>query len=242
MKQRVLHGQDLTLLEIEATHPGSITEVVQFLQHPQFNGDIWQVIDALTDVFEKSTGLSELMYGSSSTQMRSAQEAQVKAGQISIRPDDMANRVEDAMSDVAKLEAIAIRWHIGPKEVAPLAGQTFAFYWGQLVTASDPYAMCHQLEYGIEAGSTKKPNKDRDQANMTQAIQTLAQPFFQAASAGQVGPFNALVADWAKANDVDASRYLLQPPAPPPPPPGGPAQQGGQQPPQQSPPPQPQAA
>jgi hypothetical protein len=227
MMQRILHGDDLTLLEIEATHPGSISDIVQFLQHPQFNGDVWKVIDALTDTFEKATGLSELMYGSTSTQMRSAQEAQVKAGQISIRPDDMANKVEDCMAEVAKLEAIAVRWHIGPNEVQPLAGQAFAFYWGQLITQSDPYAMAHQLEYGIEAGSTKKPNKDRDQANMTQAVQTFSQPLFQIATLGQVGPFNALVSDWCKANDLDASRYMLAPPAPPPMPGQNPSPQEG---------------
>lgn len=221
LKHKILHGDDLTLLEIETTHPGTITDMVQFLQHPQFNGDVWKVIEAVTVNFEKATGLSELMYGSTSTQMRSAQEANVKAGQLAIRPDDMANRVEDTMSEVAKLEAIAIRWHIAPQDVAPLAGQAFAFYWGQLITAADPYAMCHQLEYGIEAGSTKKPNKDRDQANMTQATQTFSQLFFQYASVtGNTQPFNALVSDWCKANDMDASRYTLNPPPPPPPPPG----------------------
>jgi hypothetical protein len=197
------------------------------------------VIEALTDNFEKATGLSELMYGQSATQMRSAQEASVKQGQLNIRPDDMANRVEDAMQEVAKLEAIAIRWHVGPQDIAPIAGQAFAFYWGQLVTAQDPYAMCHQLEYSIEAGSTRKPNKDRDQANMSTMMQNFGQMFFQyAGSTGNVGPFNQMMKDWGKANDKDTSGYMLSPPPPPPPPPAAPGASKGSPPQAGSPPPQ----
>jgi hypothetical protein len=238
MVSKILHGEDLTLLEIEATHPGTITDIVQFLQHPQFNADIWKVIEAVTSNFEKATGLSELMYGESQTQMRSAQEANVKAGQLQIRPDDMAARVEDAMSNVAKLEAIAVRWHIGPQDVLPLAGQAFAFYWGQLITAQDPYAMCHQLEYGIEAGSTKKPNKDRDQGNVQALMATpLMQTFIQVwQMSGDPTQINTMIQKWGKANDEDVQGLLFKAftpmPVAAPAPGGGDQGGGGQQPPQ----------
>lgn len=219
LTNKILHGQDMTLLEIEETH-GPIDELIKFVQHPQMNMDVWRVIEALTDNFEKATGLSELMYGQSNVQMRSAQEASVKAGQLNVRPDDMASRMEDTMAEVAKLEAIAIRRHVMPQDVAPIAGQTFAFYWGQLVTAQDPYSMAHQIEYAIEAGSTRKPNKDRDQANMTQMMQNFGQMFYlYAGQSGNVTPFNTMMKDWGKANDKDTSGYMLSPPPPPPPPP-----------------------
>ena len=44
--------------------------------------------------------------------------------------------------------------------------------------ASDPREIIHQLEYRIEAGSIRKPNKDRDVANMQQAVQQLFAPFW----------------------------------------------------------------
>jgi hypothetical protein len=62
IKTQILEGRDLTLLEIDATHK-TIQEVVQFLQHPPMNQEIWKVIEAVERNFDKRTGLTELMYG-----------------------------------------------------------------------------------------------------------------------------------------------------------------------------------
>lgn len=225
IKEALLHGKDLTLIEINAMN-GTIDQIVQFLQHPQMNGDIWKVIQAVTENFEKRTGLTELVYGESATQMRSAQEASLKGSQLQIRPDDMAQMVEDAMTAAARKEAIAARWHLTSDDVTVCMGQTAAVYWQTYVKTADVFALSHQLEYRIEAGSSKKPNKDRDAANMSQAMQNLLQPFFSyAQGTGDVQPVNALIGDWAKSIDLDPTRYLLMPP--PPPVPGGPGKPGG---------------
>jgi len=101
-----------------------------------------------------------------------------------------------------------------------------AQYWGQLVVASDPTEILHQLEYRIEAGSTRKPNKDRDIANMGQALQVEMPLLIQwAQQTGDVNPVNALLTDWAKSIDLDNEKYLLKPPPPPPPQPAPPVQQ-----------------
>jgi len=222
LKTAIMSGEDLCLVEIEATH-GTISEVVQFLQHPQMNGDIWKVIEAVTANFEKRTGLTELVYGQSAQQFRSAAEADLKGSQLQIRPDDMAQRVEDAMTLVARKEAMASRYHLTGQDVAPVMGPAAAAMWDQVVVTQDLFAMFRQLEYRIEAGSAKKPNKARDAQNMKDAMQQLFAPLFQyAMTTMNVGPVNALITDWAKSIDLRADGYLL---APPPPPPAG--QQGG---------------
>lgn len=229
IKSAILHGTDYELVEIDETH-GTIKDVVEFLQHPPFQGDIWRVLQAVEENFEKRVGLTELMYGQSRVQLRSASEAQVKSDQLRIRPDDMANKVEDAMTDLARKEALACRWHLTGQDVAPVLGPAGGQFWDMLVTAADPSAILHQLEYRIEAGSTRKPNKDRDAANMQQAMQSLFQPLFQLAmQSGQVGPVNALLTDWARSIDLDAGKYTIQPPPPPAPPEAG----GGGPPPEQ---------
>jgi hypothetical protein len=104
--------------------------------------------------------------------------------------------------------------------------------------ATDPEEIIHQLEYRIEAGSARKPNKERDAANMQQAMQTPVRPLWQYATlTGDVGPVNKPVGDWAKSIDLDPTGYALKPPPPPQPvgPPQGPPPQG---PPPQGPPPQ----
>lgn len=215
IKNQIKVGGDYTIIEVEALH-GSIDKIVQFLQHPPFNPEVYKVVEGVTKNFEQRTGLSELMYGMSSRQYRSAEEAQVKGEAINVRPDDMANKVEDWMTAVARKEALAARWHLQAADVAPVLGQAGAMFWQQFVVPSDPSEILHQLEYRIEAGSAKKPNQARDAANLQQAMQVLLQPFFQAAAGGQVGPFNALVSEWAKSVDMNPAGLALAPPPPPP--------------------------
>lgn len=220
LKDRILHGRDLTLLEIEATHPQTISELVQFLQHPEMNGDIWRVIQQVAENFDKRTGLTELMYGQSAVQLRSASEANLKSDAMNVRPDDMANKVEDWMTEVAKNEAIAVHWHTRPEDVAQLMGPSASFYWGQLISSSNPFEMTHQLQYTIEANSTKKANRDRDAANFNGAMQNLAQPLLGfGQSSGNFQPYNALVSGWAKTMDLDANSFLIPNFVPPPLPP-----------------------
>lgn len=223
-KEAILHGKDLTLLELKKSHGGTIDQVIQFLQHPAINGDVWKVIEAVTANFEKRTGLTELVYGESASSYRSAEEAQLKGSQLQIRPDDMAQKVEDAMTLVARKEAICARWHLTGRDIEPAMGPVAAHFWDSAVKTQDLFAMSKQLEYRVEAGSAKKPNKQRNADNMKEAMQTLFQPLFEYASqTGNVVPVNTLIVDWARSIDLKAEGYVLAVPPPPPAPPvGGP--------------------
>jgi hypothetical protein len=217
LKDRIKTGQDYTIIEVEAIN-GSIDQVVKFLQHPTFNPEIYKVIEGVAENFDKRTGLTELAYGMSTASLRSAQEADVKKDQMSVRPDDMANKVEDAMTECARKEALAARWFLKGPDVQPVFGPIGAQWWDSLIVNSDPAEIIHQLEYRIEAGSTKKPNQQMDVNNMQSAMQSLF-PFLSqyATTTGNVGPVNNLIAAWAKSLNMDPSGFLL--PAPPPPPP-----------------------
>lgn len=226
IKSTILHGNDYELLEIDETH-GTVNEVVQFLQHPNFNSDIWRVLEAVERNFEKRVGLTELVYGETAASYRSASEAQVKSDQTRIRPDDMANKVEDAMTDVAKKEALAARWHITGRDVVNIMGKPMAFLWDQLIVSSDPADICHNLEYRIAADSVRKPNRQREADNMSQAMQNLFPNLWSYASGtGDYSAVNSLLQDWAKSLDLDVTKYLIQPP--PPQPQAAPEAGGGQ--------------
>lgn len=235
IKNAILHGKNYTLIEIASEHQGAITDLVQFLQHPTMNPDIWQVIDRVTENFDKRTGLSELVYGMTGRQMRSAKEADLKGDQIQIRPDDMAQRVEEAATELSRKEAITCRWHLTAEDVRPLMGDEGAAAWAQFVTSADVFLISHQLEYRVEAGSTKKPNRERDAESMDMAMQSVFQPMLgwaqQQVTMGNVQaiqPVNALVGDWCKAKGLDPTKYVFLPPMLPPPMPGPPG--GGPQP------------
>lgn len=233
VRDAIISGEDLEVVETESLDQGkSVSQLIEFIQHPTWKTDFWMVVDRITDAFEKRTGLSELMYGQTQRQDRSAAESKIKAGQVSVRPDDMANKVEDAASNQARLEAFAAHWHLTPQDVTPVFGQLGAYVWAQTIYVGDPTQIIYNLETSIEAGSAKKQNKESIADTMNQAIQTLFQPLFAyAQGTGNVGPINALMADWGHAIDLpNVERYELQPPAPPVQPPGqGPPQQHPQQ-------------
>lgn len=254
IKTILLTGQDMTMIELENTYE-DIRKVVQFLQHPEFNGSIWQVIAAVNENFEKRVGLNELSYGNTGKQIRSAAEAEIKSTHTSTRPDDMAEQVEAALTEASRKEALAARYLLRGQDVQRVLGEIGAEFWDQFVATSSVQEAAHEFEYRIEAGSARKPNKQADIANFQQAMQVLL-PVFQslAQSTGNVGPINALIKQWCQSLDIEPGPFMivLAPPQPPGPPqpgqPPGPGQSpaggppGHPGPPQGHPQPQPQQA
>jgi hypothetical protein len=215
LRTNILSGKDLTLLEIETPNQ-RIQDVVQFLQHPEMNRDIWAVMESMMSILERRIGLNELMYGESSRQLRSASEAQIKGDQLRIRPDDMAEQVEAAMTLLARKEAIAAYWHLTGEDVTPVLGEQRAQIWDGLIKQQDLSYVVTELNYRIEAGSIRKPNRNRDQENANSAVQMwtpLLQGYFQ--MTGDPRPINGLSEMWAKANDMEPDLFQLQPPPPP---------------------------
>jgi hypothetical protein len=216
VQQAIKNGGGLTPIKIGSMEGKSISDVLSFITPPKgVTADLQAVSEKSEDGFKKRTGLAEGMYAAQGGS-RSATESQMKQEALNIRPDDMANRVEDWMSMVARKEALAAQWLLEPEDVALVLGEEGARLWEQLIMSADPGAMALEFDYRIEAGSARKPNKAQKIENMQTALQTML-PILQAYSqlSGDVGPMNALLTDWAKANDIDEfERYLLKPPDP----------------------------
>ena len=231
------------VVEISETLGRSVSDLISIFQLPEVSPELWKIVDAVTAMFDKRVGLTELAYAMTSSQIRSATEASVKAEQLSVRPDDMANRLEDAMSLLARREAFAARWLLEPQDVEPIVGPLGAAAWAQHIKTLDPSVVAREFEYRIEAGSARKPNKATRVEQMQAALQTLGPILQGLVPMGVVDPLNALITDWADSLDIDAKPYLIPPP--PAPPPAAPSQQpapaggegAGGTPPQDAPPP-----
>lgn len=203
-----------------------IEDVLSVFQFPQVTKDLWDIIAAIADQFAQRTGLSELVYGYTRSMFRSAAEAQIKNDNISVRPDNMANELEDCMSLLARREALAARWLLEAQDVVPVLGPLGAAGWEQNVANRDIVSLTRDFLYRVEAGSARKPNKATRIEQMQMAVQNLGPILSQLVSAGVVDPFNALMKDWAASLDIDPTPYLVPPPqppaaAPPLPPPAG---------------------
>jgi hypothetical protein len=218
-----------------------IEDVISTFQMPQVTKDLWDILTAVAEQFAQRTGLTELVHGYTRAQFRSAAEATIKQENVAVRPDSMANELEDAMSTLARREALAVRWLLEPSDVAPVLGPMGAIAWEQHVAKRDLTSLTRDFLFRVEAGSARKPNKSSRVEQMTLAIQTLGPILAPLATGGVVEPFNALMRDWAMSLDIDAAPYLIPPPPPPPeaplglpPPPAGPqaASAGGGLPPE----------
>lgn len=211
------------VVEISETLGRSVNDLISVFTLPEVTPELWRIVDAVAQQFDKRVGLTELAYAMTSSQIRSATEATVKAEQLSVRPDDMANRLEDAMALLARREAFAARWLLQPQDVEPILGPLGAAAWAQHIAGMDPSIIAREFEYRIEAGSARKPNKATRVEQMQAALQTLGPILQGLVASGVVEPLNALISDWAESLDIDAKPYLIPPPPPPPPPlPAGP--------------------
>lgn len=199
-----------------------IGDIMSVFQLPQVTGDLWQIIGAIGEQFAKRTGLSELVYGYTGASLRSASEAQIKQENVSIRPDNMANQLEDAMSLLARREALAVRWLLEPDDVTPVLGPVGAIAWANVVMKQDMVDLTRDFIFRVEAGSARKPNKATRVEQMQMSVQTLGPILSQLAGAGIVDPYNALMRDWANSLDIDAEPYMIPPPPPPAAPPSSP--------------------
>ena len=203
------------IVEVSEMLGRSVNDIISVFQLPDVTGEIWQVIDAVTQLADKRLGMTELVYGMTDKQIRSATEASVKSDQISIRPDDMAEVLENAMTLLSRKEAIATRWLLTAQDLEPIIGPLGAAAWEQHVQQMNPYEIAREYDYTVEAGSARKKNKSARIEQMNQAVQILGPVLQGLIQMGTVDPFNALMTDWADSMDLDASAYMIPPPPPP---------------------------
>lgn len=242
LEKAIVSELDMAIATIDGDVSEDLRKLVTVLQHPPMNQDIWQILSAVENMFERLTGMDPLLSGAGGrTQIRSSAEAQIRQSNVSNRPEDMAECVEDWMSQIARKEAVMTRLHVPSSVVAPLFGEQvqegmdgipigfgpLSQQWGQLVTTDDPARACAELAYTVEAGTGRKKNKQAQLQNAELTMQTLAQPLLGLAmQKGQVQPFNALIQMLAEANDMNLDAMLLPTPPMQPPMQGPPQQQG----------------
>jgi len=221
IKAKILDSDEsgFKIVEISEAIGRNVNEIISVFNLPGVPAELWQIVSAVTELFDRRVGLTELVYGMSRNQFRSAAEASVKAEQISVRPDDMANQLETAMSELARKEAFMARWLVQPQDVAPLLGPMAAQAWQMHVQAMNPEEVLREFDFRVEAGSARKPNKGTKVEQINQALQVLMPVAQGMLQSGNPQLMNSLLEDWGRAMDIDVSRYVIPPPPPPPPPP-----------------------
>lgn len=199
---------------------GGVDKLVSVLQSPNFQEGLWRMVAEMMTVIDRESGVNELLAGMSSTQMRSAEEASVKQANTQIRPDDMAQKVEDWLTQTAKKEMLAAHWVLQAEDMAPVIGDEAASVWESQMATQDVERIISDFEYTIEAGSARKPNLNQKRQAISDFMQANGPMLQELAMSGNPGPLNAAFKVWGDANQLDVTQFLLQPPDPnvPPPP------------------------
>tara|TARA_R110002020_G_scaffold471783_1_gene699147 strand:- start:326 stop:3112 length:2787 start_codon:yes stop_codon:yes gene_type:complete len=210
-------GQDMTVFPVKEIY-GDINKVVQWVQQPQMNSDMWQAVETLIGLFEKRVGLTELLYGMSATASRSAADTETKRAQMNIRPDHMAKQVEHWMEQCARQEKMVARWSIDPKDIQNVLGKYEAQAWGQLITNAPVEETVREIECTVAAGSVRKPNKERDASNMAQVMQVIMPELSKHAEVTtDTGPINNMISKWGDSIEQDMDSFKMSERTPPPP-------------------------
>lgn len=204
------HRVPFTVIEVAGSLGISPDKLISFVQAPPFSADLWNMVAAVLELIDKRTGLTELAYGLTSRQMRSATEARTRDENISVRPDDMAMSVENTMTQVATREIQAARWFCEPQDVLQVVGPLGALLWERYILTQDVDAVVRDYRYRVETGSSRRPNREGKVQQMLDLAQYIMPVMSELIAAGNPGPWNAFVSDMAELMDLDAQQYLVQ--------------------------------
>lgn len=210
LKTAVAEGGHLTIVEIDAIEQ-DIRRLVQVLKFEPMNAEIWRAVELLNDMWEKLTGVNELMYGQTRHAYRSSAEAQIKERHARATPEAMVDRVEDFCSAVARKEAIAARWHMDAHDVA----QWLAMPEGFVAQHWRPYGegdieqIVREIGYTVQAGSGRKPSPEKKQTDADMMFQTVG-PLYQ--QLGAIDKLNLVINEMATAHGVEnPERFEITP-------------------------------
>lgn len=189
-----------------------VKKAITVLQQPETRLDVWKIIELVSELFDKRTGLTAFAYGQNEggTQNRTAEETAAKARAVGARPQYMQKKVVSWQSRISQIEAFLTRWFVTGNDVAQLLGPVGKYMWEKYIMSTDVELVVRQMQYTVEASSIRRPDRDRDIANYQTVLQLFA-PVAQAygEASGSYEPYNFLMGQWAKFHDADLDGAMI---------------------------------
>ena len=157
--------------------------------------NIWGLVDMILGEFNKSVGLTSLLYGGEGgSQSRSSTDAQTKRDALNTRPQHYQARAERFLQKAANKEKLAARWLLSPEDVGKLMTRSEQMLWDELVTREPVELSLRELDVEIQPGSMKQRNINRQQDALNQAMPFLVAELSKHSDVtGDTAPINELV-------------------------------------------------
>jgi hypothetical protein len=182
------------VIKINAASQMSISDIVAFVQRPEVQGNLLEWIQYLDNQFQMATGLDDIHYGVSQKQARVSADVNAKQSAANVRPEKMATDVHQFVVNTSTKELWLAAQYIEGQQLRSLIGDWGAMAWDNLLGSMDIDTLFHEMEVWIEATDLRRPNRDKDMADLERiapfyipAVQTYAQ------LTGDEKPFNAFL-------------------------------------------------
>lgn len=203
------------MIEVAENLGVELDKLVKFIQAPTFHADIWKMVASVLEEIDRRSGVTPLLAGMNpDTQIRSAEEANIRQNNTQIRPDHMARCFEDFYAEKARKEMIAAMWKLERQDYEPVVGALAAQVWEQQMSAQPFESVVRDFQYSVEAGSARKPNLKSKEQSLMQMGQALGSAFEAMAMAGIPGPWNAYTKAICQTLQLDSREFTIPPPDP----------------------------
>jgi len=218
--EKALSSGSSAVVRVKESMNHDINKMVQYLNRPQMNTDIWSAIEYCSNEFNKATNLIDFMYAQSSTQDRSARSTAAKEEKSGVRPEKMSLDVAAWMSDACQQLKTLTAFEISGSDIDGLLGPVGSTLWDEYVSSADPEEVCREMNATCEASDMRRPNRERDAANMNNMAQLLL-PVMQQVAAVRgddegIEPLNAFLSSLGKILGMDTTEWELPALSPPP--------------------------
>jgi hypothetical protein len=196
------------LIPLSATAGQPLAELIQYLDRPAIQGDMLSWMDWLADGFAKATGLLDIYYGVTKTQVRVSSDVEQKNRAANVRPEKMASDVVIWVNRFSTSELWLAAQHVPATQLTGLLGPFGAMAWQSLMNSVPLEVLCQEMEAFIDAKDLRRPDYARD----LDALQTMSQTFFPAAlqyatATGDPTPLNAYLSLMFKSMDMRERDY-----------------------------------
>ncbi|MCP4166517.1 MAG: hypothetical protein GY759_11565 [Chloroflexi bacterium] len=216
VKEALESDAAFTKVAINDNMQKSIGDVIQFLKRSPANTDILQAISMMDSGFDRAVGLNELMRGESARQVRVASDIRERSARSSVRPDKMAMDVAKWMSDASQLEMFLAAMHVDGESLTHLLGGLGGQMWDQEFKSQPVEVLLREMKATVEASEVRKPDKERDTANVQSLQQYLLPTLTQfAQQTGNTDPHNRFLDAIGKAMEMETEEFHLPPWKPP---------------------------
>lgn len=191
------------LIPLSSVTGQPLNELIQYLQRPEMPTDLLQWLEWLSDGFAKATGLLDIYYGVTKTQIRVSSDMDAKSKAANIRPEKMAGDVANWVNRFSTSELWLAAQHVPAQQLTSLLGQFGAMAWQALYNAVPLEVLTQETEAWIDSKDLQRPDYARDLEGLQQIAQSFmsyATPYSEAT--GDTSQMNAFLSMWMKSMDM----------------------------------------